>query len=336
MKKLSGIYWLVFFAFVLLTVSGCKEEKKMTIGFLYPSDLTERYNKESSYFEAYAAKHDVDVIIKTASYDESLQIEIARELIEKEIDAMVIIAVNVNTAAVIVREAHNEDIPVMAYNRMITNSDVDFFVACDNDLIGKIMVDGALKKSPSGNYVILGGHKFDKNGEELQKAVKKYLKPSVESGSVNIVYETFIEQWTPAIAAFELEKVISLYGTDIDAAIVGYDGMANAVIEVLEKYDLEGKVAVTGQDAEVIGCKNIIAGKQAVTVFHPLKTLAEKAAEISIEMAKGKNTKEFVNSSEFNGQVDVPTHRVNSIAVDKDNIDEVLIKSGFYKREDIY
>ena len=166
MKKISGVYSVVLFAFVILLMSGCKENKKMTIGFLYPSDLTERYNKESAYFKSYAAKHDVDVIVKTASYDESLQIEIARELIEKEIDALVIIAVNVNTAAVIVREAQSEGIPVMAYNRMITNSEVDFFVACDNDLIGKIMVDAVVEEHPEGNYVILGGHKFDKNGED--------------------------------------------------------------------------------------------------------------------------------------------------------------------------
>lgn len=308
----------------------------MSIGFLYPSDLTVRFNKESAFFKDYCQKQGVEVIVKTASNDESLQIELANEMIEQEVDALVLIAANVNTAAVIVRNAHAEDIPVLAYNRMIKNSDVDFFVASNNDQIGKIMVDALLKEKPSGNFVILGGDKFDKNGEELQAAVKKYLKPKIDQKQVEIVYETFVEKWDASTAAFEMDKVISLYGSDIDAVIAGYDGMSASVIDVLRANGLLGKVAVTGQDAELAGCKNVIAGNQCVTVFHPLKTIAEKGAEIAIEMAQGKNLDRFVNSSDFNGLSEIPTHRVNSIAVTKDNIDQVLIGSGFYTHKELY
>ncbi len=336
MKKKYLIHLVVLMLFNLLFIAGCSNKKQLTIGFLYPSDAIVRFNKESNFFKEYANKQGVSVIIEEASDDESIQIERGMELIEQGVDALVIIAVNVNTAAVIVREAHSEGIPVMAYNRMIKSSNVDFFLASNNDLIGKIMVDAVHEKYPEGKYVILGGNSFDKNGVDLQVAVKKYLKPHIESGSVNLIYETFIDQWNPSIAAFELEKIISLYGTDINAVIAGNDGMANAVIEVLEKYSLAGKVAVTGQDAEIIGCKNILSGKQIVTVFHPIQSLAEKAAEIAIEMAKGKSTERFANSSEYNGHKEIPTHRVNSIAVNEKNIEEELINSGFYRKEDLY
>ena len=321
---------------VVLFTAGCKKKEQLTIAFLYPSEVTERYNKESSFFKEYCAKQGVEVIVKTASDDESVQLELANEMIAQKVDALVLIAANINTAGAIVRNAHAEGIPVMAYNRMIKNSEVDFFLGSNNDIIGKAMVDAVLKEKPSGNFVILSGDKFDKNGEELHNAIKKYLKPKMDNKQVNIVYETFIEKWDPYIAAFEMEKVIQLFGDSIDAVIVGYDGMATAVIGVLDNYGLVGRVAVTGQDAELEACRNVIAGKQTVTIFHPLKIIAEKGAEIAIAMAKDKKLDSFVNSSDFNGLKEVPTHRVNSIPVNKNNIEEVLVGSGFYTKKQLF
>ncbi len=322
---------------VLVVLVGCKgSNEKLTIGYLYPSDELIRFNKEGNYIKDYAQKHSADVILKSASYDDAVQIHQAKELIEEGVDALIIVAVNVNTSAAIVREAKDNDVPVIAYNRMIQNSDVDFFVASSNDLIGKIMVDAVMKKIDGGNFVVLNGDKFDRNGVELQQSIHKYLKPYEDKGKVNIIYESFIESWSKDIAAFEMEKVLSLYGTDIDAVISGFDGMADGVINVLKKYDLNGKVIVTGQDAEIEGCKHILDGDLEVTVFHPYKKMAEQAAKVALNMAAGKSVKEFVNSVEKNGDYEIPTQRVNSIAITKDNMDEVLIKSGFYKKEDIY
>ncbi len=332
MKKVVNLILVLLIVFF----SSCQKKEKLTIGFLYPSSDIKRFSKESAFFKQYCAAQGVDVIIKTAANDESMEIEMANQLIEQRIDALVLIATNINTADAIVREAHAEGIPVMAYNRMIKNSDIDFFVASNNDIIGKAMVDAVLREKPTGNFVILGGDKFDKNGEELQVAIKKYLKPKIDNKQVNIVYETFIEKWDGDIAAYEMEKVIQLYGNNIDAVIAGFDGMATGVIEVLESHGVTRHIAITGQDAELDACKNVIAGKQTVTIFHPLKVIAEKGAEIAIDMAKGKKLDGFVNSTDFNGLKEVPTHRVNSIPVNKNNIEEVLVGSGFYTRKQLF
>ncbi len=191
MKKLISILTL----FVMIFIAGCKQKEQKTIGFLYPSELILRYNLESNFFKEYCAKQGVEVIIKIASDDESIQMELANEMIEQKVDVLVLIAANIYSAGSIVRNAHIEGIPVMAYNRMIKNSDVDFFIASSNDVVGKAMVDAVLKEKPSGNFVILGGDKFDKNGEDLYAAIKKYLKPKIDNKQVNIVYETFIEKW---------------------------------------------------------------------------------------------------------------------------------------------
>ncbi len=336
MKKHLLLTLFIFSIIILLITPGCSNKKKLKIAFLYPSKTIERFKKESNFFKAYAAKNGVEVIIMDSEVDETLQKAQASEVIKQGIDAIVIIAVNVNTGAAIVREANENNIPVIAYNRMITNCNVDFFVASNNDQLGKSMVNAAITEKPQGNYVILGGDKFDKNGLDLQNSITKYLKPHIDNGNVNVVYESFVEQWSYEIAHHEMQKIISLYGTDIDAVISGFDGMSDAVIDVLKKYHLEGKVAVTGQDAELRGCRNIVAGYQTMTLYHPLQSIAEKAAEISIKIAKGKNVKEYVNSTEFNGANDIPTHRVNSIEITKDNIDKELIDTGVYTREEIY
>ncbi len=336
MKRIYNIVTVFLLALILLFVSGCKKQNHLKIGFLYSSDITIRFKKEGNFFKNYAEKEGVEVTVMCASNDEAKQLDQAREMIDNGVDVLVVIAVNVNTAAAIVREAHNNDVPVMAYNRMIQNSDVDFFVASSNDQIGKLMVDAVMDEKKGGNFVLLGGDKFDKNGLDLQKAIKKYLNPYIDNGNVNLIYEAYIEQWDGDIAGFEMQKIISSYGTDIDAVISGFDGMSDGIIKVLKKYDLNGKVAVTGQDANVSGCKNIIAGDQIVTVFHPLNKIAEKGAQIAIEMAKGNSVKDFANSTELSGDNEIPTHRVNSIAITKDNLEKELINTGFYKREDLY
>ncbi len=336
MKLYLRLTLFVFILSIILISPGCTNKKNLKIAFLYPSKTIERFRKESEFFKAYAEKQGIEVIVRDSEVDETLQKAQASEVIEEGVDAIVIIAVNVNTGAAIVRDAKENDVKVLAYNRMITNCDVDFFVASSNDQIGKSMVDAVIKEKQGGNFVILGGDKFDKNGLDLQIAIKKYLKPHIDNGNVNVVYESSIEQWSDEIARHEMQKVISLYGTDIDAVISGFDGMSAAAVEVLEKYDLAGKVAITGQDAELRGCRNIVKGYQTMTLYHPLKSLAEKAAEVAIELAKGKNTKEFINSTENNGFGDIPTHRVNSIVITKDNIDKELIDTGIYTRDEVY
>ncbi len=321
---------------IIILLWGCHKESTKTIAFLSPDVSHKRFKIESEAFKAYCEPQGYSVFLKYAGNDESIQIEQAREMIAQQVDLLVVVAMNINTAAVIVREAHDAGIPVMAYNRLIKNCEVDFFMSSNVDLFAQTMVDTIVKESGGGNFVILGGDKFDKNGLDLQVAINKYLKPYSDKEEVNIIYQTNIEQWRAQKAAFEMEKVISLYGTDIDAVLVGYDGMSTAVIKVLEKYGLAGKVAVSGQDAELEACRNIVKGYQTITIYHPLREIAQMAGKIAIRIIEGEKIDDFTNGKEYNGSVDVPTHMVQSVGVTRDNLDEVLIKSGFYTKEQVY
>lgn len=307
------------------------------MGFLYSSDVTFRFNIESKNFKERAEQLGAEVIVDHAKDNDALQYDKAIEMMNQDIDLLALIAVNVNTAENIVKEAKARDIPVLAYNRLISNSELDVYISGNNDQLGKDMAGYVLQQKPRGNYVILNGDRFDRNAVELMESIDKTLKSHVESGDVNILYKTYIENWNPDHAAFELDQILSSYPQKVDAIISCFDGMSVGCIEVLEKYGLDGDVILTGQDAQVESCQKIIEGTQHLTLYHPLQDIAYKAAEVAIDIAKGvKLEKKYNVTYVNNGYMDVPTIQINSIPVTKQNIDEVLIESGFYERSEIY
>ncbi len=338
LKNIS-LSFLTVALLVILTsgLNGCKNQEQKTIGFLYNSDVTIRFNKESQFFKEKAEELGAKVIVDHANDNDALQYQKALEMMENGIDLLALIAVNINTAENIVKEANARNIPVMAYNRLIANSDLDVYISGNNDQLGSDMAGYVIDHQPEGNYVILNGDRFDRNAVELMESIEKTLSPHIEAGKVNVLYKTYIEGWNPAHAAFELDQFLKADSTPVDAVISCFDGMSVACIEVLEKYDLDSKVIVTGQDAQIESCRRIIEGTQHITMYHPLKEIAYKAAEVAIHILDGNNIEDNYDVSfANNGLIEVPTININSIPVTKENIDEVLIESGFYDRSEIY
>jgi D-xylose transport system substrate-binding protein len=328
----------LFFIFILfLGLSGCSKKHQNKIGFLYSSDITIRFNKESAFFKERAEELGANVIVDQASDNDALQYDKALEMMEQGIDLLALIAVNVNTAENIVKEANARDIPVLAYNRLISNCKLDVYISGNNKQLGNDMAGYVVDKQPQGNYVILNGDRFDRNAVELMNAIDETLEPHIEAGRIKVLYKTYIENWNSEHAAFELEQIMASNPAPIDAIISCFDGMSIGCIEVLEKYDRAGKVIVTGQDAQVESCRKIIEGTQHITMYHPLKEIAYTAAEVAMDILDGKRLdKKYDIAYANNDLMDVPTVQINSIPVTKENIDEVLIESGFYKRSEIY
>jgi len=329
---LSSLVTLIFI------LNSCQSNDSMRIGFLYTSPNTERYVKESNYFKQHGEKLGVEVIVEHGQGDEAKQFEKALEMFDQGIDALTVISVNANTAAAIVREGHERGVKVIAYNRLIKNCDLDLYIAGDNEDLGKIMVGEILKVKSQGKAIILGGDKYDRNAVEMHASIKKELQPSIDRGDIEILYETYIEEWSAVNAAFELDQFLSFTGIVPDIIFAGYDGIADASVRVLEEHNITSPVYITGQDAELRGVKNILAGKQQMTAFHPLKIIAEQAAELVVLMLKNEKKFNKTNLSYTNnGQKEVPTLKVASIAVTKENLNKVLIDdSGFYSKEEVY
>ena len=328
-KPIFGLLILPLFAL------GCGNREDVKIGFLY-SDPTYRFVLESEYFAERARELGAEVIVMSGEKNEVIQYERALEMIEAGVDYLAIIPVNANTANAIVREAKSAGVQVMSYTRLIPDSDLDVFIASDNFGSGAAVVNFAISKVPRGNYILMGGDKFDRNGVELQSAIDSLLAPKVKSGDINILYRTYTETWDRSYAAFELDQFLNNSSELPDVILSAYDGMSQAMIEVLEEHNLVGKVIMTGQDAELKSIKYIVEGKQHFTLSHPYKQIAYKAAEIAVKMARG----ERLDKSEIiyinNGFKEVPTVQIGSIPVTRENIDEVIIKGGVYTRAEVY
>ncbi len=333
MKTIIYYFSVIF----LISIYGCSSgsNQRLKIGFLFNSQNTPRFVKEAAFFKERAEQLGAEVIIEQANDDENLQAIKFEELAQKDIDAIVIVPVNANTAASIVRSAQSQGIKAIAYNRLITNCDLSFFVTVNTTSLGKHMVESAVKEKPTGNYILLGGDKYDRNAIGLMNSIDTELKPFIESGKIKLLYRSYIESWSGANAGYELDKVISYTGIKPDVVLSAYDGMSDGCIEVLDKYGFDD-VIVTGQDAEKNAVKNIIKGKQYMTLYHPLKESAYTAAEATIDLLKEKDLSNTINDYTFNGLSKVPTIRIESKVVTKDNINEILINSGFYTKEELY
>ncbi len=317
-------------------LSACSSKEDMKIGFLYSSDITHRFVVETNYFAERARQLGAEVIVDHADNNAALQYQKAMEMKEQGINMLVLIYINEITANAIVRDFKVDDIPVMAYNRLVPNSDLDIYIAGNNKNLGEEMAGYALSKVPRGNYMLFGGDKFDRNAVELQASIDSVLAPSVENGQINILYQTFTENWDANNAAFELKQYLNNSQLHPDVIISCFDGMTHGMIGVLSEWELDGEVIMTGQDAELESVRDIASGKQHITMYHPFKEIAYTAAEVAVALLKGDNLDEFSVVNTDNGFKQVPTVQINSIPVTRNNLDEILIDGGVYKREEVY
>ncbi len=321
---------------ILGLFSSCSSKEDMKIGFLYSSDVTHRFVVETNYFAERARELGAEVIVDHADNNAALQYQKAMEMKAQGINMLVLIYINEITANAIVRDFKADGIPVMAYNRLIPNSDLDMYIAGNNQSLGEGMAGYALSQVPRGNYMLFGGDKFDRNAVELQASIDSMLAPSVENGQIRILYRTFTENWDANNAAFELKQFLNNSQTHPDAIIACFDGMAHGMIDVLSEWDLDGKVVITGQDAQLESVRDLVAGKQHITMYHPFKEIAYTAAEVAVALLQGDKLDEFGVVYTNNGYKQVPTVQINSIVVTRENLDAILIDGGVYTRAEVY
>ena len=183
MKSFSGLILLVG-----LILQSCGSGDKFKVGFLFPNMQSDRYLKEKVYFSEKINELGGEAIIASADYDDKLQIKQAEELLDQGVQVLVVNVVNQNTAAAIVRSAHDKGVKVIAYGRLLGNCDLDYYVSFDNVKVGKMMANYAIKLKPEGNYLLFGGDKADKNAVYVKKGQLEQLDPLIKSGKIKILY----------------------------------------------------------------------------------------------------------------------------------------------------
>ena len=315
----------------LTSFSGIAKDIK--IGMAIDDLRLERWQKDRDIFVSKAESLGAKVFVQSANGNEETQMSQIENMINRGVDVLVIIPYNGQVLSNVVAEAKREGIKVLAYDRMINNADIDFYISFDNEKVGEIQAQSLVEKVPQGNYFLMGGSPVDNNARLFRDGQMKVLKPFIDSGKIKVVGDQWVDGWLPENALKIMENALTANNNKIDAVVASNDATAGGAIQALSAQGLAGKVAISGQDADLAGIKRIMAGTQTMTVYKPITQLANTAAEVAVELGNDKQPKSDATLN--NGLKEVPARLLTPIKVDKSNIESTVIKDGFHKKSDL-
>lgn len=309
------------------------KNEKVKIGISLPTQREERWVLDKENFEAVAEKMGVEVAIQIADNDAARQQSQCENLLAQGIDVLILAPHDGKAAANIVEKAHQEGVKVVSYDRLVLDSEVDVYLTFDSLKVGEMQGEWLLSKVQKGNVVVLAGDPADSCATLYRKGAMNVIQPKVDSGDIKVVLDQPVKDWQPSEALKHMENALTANKNDIQGVLAPNDGTAGACIQALAAQGLAGKVPVTGQDAEVAAAKRIIEGTQGMTIYNDIRELGKAAVEAAIKLAKGEDP--GANKKNFNGKIDVPSIEVAPKVVDKDNLQALLVDSGFIKAEDL-
>jgi len=312
-----------------------KAGEPVYIGFSMDTLKEERWQRDKALVEARAREVGAQISVQVANGDDAVQTKQCDNMLTSGVDVLIVAPHNGEIAASIVENAHAKGVPVISYDRLIRNSEPDLYVSHQVVKMGEMQGDYALKHVPKGNYVLIGGAPTDNNALLLRQGQMNILKPAVDRGDVKVISDQYAKEWKPDEAQRITEDSLTKTKNDLQAIVASNDGTAGGAISALEAAGIPaGKVLVTGQDAQLDAVQRIAKGTQTMTIYKPIKPLADSAVDNAVKLARGESidAKDKVN----NGKIDVPSILQEPQAVDKENLDATIVKDGYHKCEDVY
>ncbi|MDR3581804.1 MAG: substrate-binding domain-containing protein [Candidatus Pacebacteria bacterium] len=312
-----------------------QDENKPLIGFSLGALREDRWTTDRADFIAKAQQLGATVIDASTDYDVAAQISQIENLITQGVKVLVVVPADSDKIAPAIADAKKAGVKVIAYDRLIKNTDIDFYISYDNVKVGELEAQGILAVQGKGDFAYIGGAPTDNNALLVQRGSMSVLDPKIKSGDIRLVLDQLTPNWDPTVA-YQTMKAYLATGGPLDAVVAANDGTAFGVIQALKEKGLAGKIPVSGQDAELSACQQIVQGAQTMTVYKPIQNEADVAAEVAFAMATGAPLDKYVNATTNNGQEDVPSSLLAPEAVDKNNMAETVIKDGFHTYAEIY
>ncbi|CAJ1000040.1 D-xylose-binding periplasmic protein [Sodalis praecaptivus] len=307
--------------------------KQIKIGMAVDDLRLERWQKDRDIFVRQAESLGASVFVQSANGNEETQMSQIENMINCGVDVLVIIPYNGQVLANVIAEAKQEGIKVLAYDRMINNADVDFYISFDNERVGELQAHSLVTRVAQGNYFLMGEAPVDNNAKLFRAGQMKVLQPLIDSGKIHIVGDQWADGWLPENALKIMENALTANNNHIDAVVASNDATAGGAIQALAAQWLAGKVAISGQDADLAAIKRIQQGTQTMTVYKPIKQLATEAAEIAVQLGQGETPKS--NAKLNNGLKDIPAWLLTPIAVDNTNIASTVIADDFHSQAEL-
>jgi D-xylose transport system substrate-binding protein len=240
--------------------------------------------------EAALKAEGLDPHIENAQGDVQKFATLADGMINDGVKVLIIASINSELGGTVAQKANAQGIPTIDYDRLNLGGSSDYYVSFDNVKVGELQGQGladALKDKKGAKVIEIEGAPTDNNATLFHQGQQNVLKPLYENGSLELLQSQPIDNWDNQKGGTTFEQIFTSHGSKVDGVVAANDGLAGAVITVLKKYKLNGKVPVTGQDATSDGLKAILSGDQYMTVFKPIKQEAEATAKLAAALAKG-------------------------------------------------
>ncbi len=319
--------------------SGTRAKKgpndPISIGFSMDTLKEERWQRDKKLVEQRCAELGIKVNVQVANSVDSEQIKQAENMLTQGVDVLIVAPHNGEVAAAIVEAAHRQGVPVISYDRLIKNSDVDLYISHQVVKMGEMQAQYLLdhvNKKPA-NFVIVGGSPTDNNALLLHTGQMNVLQPAIDRGDVKIVADEYAKEWQASAALNIVENALTRTNNQVDAVVCSNDGTARGAVQALEGQGLAGKVLVSGQDADLPSLKLIVEGKQTMTIYKAIQPLADGAVDAAVKLARGEKIE--TSDTIDNGKKAVPAILLAPVAVDRNNLVNTVVKDGYHKLEEI-
>ena len=307
--------------------------RPITIGFSIDTLAIERWQRDMDVFINKVKEMDAEVIVQNAGNNIEEQNRQLMYLLERNVNAVVVLPKDAASITESVQKLRAKGIPVISYDRLALNADINLYLTIDSEKVGEQMAQEMLRRAKGVNWYCILGPEEDYNMTLIMEGIDRILRTS----SVHINHTFYTDGWNYDLSYQEMVRILK---SDIfpDAIICGNDAVAASVIQAINRYYPDTHIPVCGQDADISACQYIVQGKQEFTIYKPIIQLAELAAECAVHLARHEDISEnrFRISSIKNGYGDIPTIWLEPTFVDKYNLDKVIIESGFHSAASVY
>lgn len=328
---------------------------KGLVGIAMPTKSSARWIDDGNNMVKQLKEAGYDTDLQYAEDDIPNQLAQIENMITKGVKVLVIASIDGTTLTNALENADAAGIKVIAYDRLIRESDaVSYYATFDNFKVGvqqaSSLVKGLKERFPDAkpwNVELFGGSPDDNNAFFFYNGAMSVLQPLIDSGEIAVVSgQTGMDKvgtlrWDPATAQSRMDNILSAnYASKhVNGVLSPYDGLSIGILSSLKGVgygsgDLKMPI-VTGQDAEVASVKSIKAGEQYSSIFKDTRALAAVTVKMVNAVLEGSEPEINDTKTYDNGKKIVPSYLLEPVPVDASNYEEVLIGSGYYTADQI-
>ncbi|NLC79289.1 MAG: sugar ABC transporter substrate-binding protein [Ruminococcaceae bacterium] len=325
-------------------------EDKTLVGVSMPTQDLQRWNQDGANMKSELEKAGYSVDLQYANNDVATQVSQVENMIANGADVLVIAAIEGDSLGAVLATAKENNIPVIAYDRLLMNTDaVSYYATFDNYMVGTIQgqyVEEQLKLADGGKYNIefTAGDPGDNKALYFYQGAVDVLQKYIDNGTLTVVSgqtdfaEVATAAWSSETAQTRAEAILASFyadGTQLDAWLCSNDSTAQGVVTALTSSYTGSYPVVTGQDCDIVSVKNILAGTQSMSIFKDTRTLAAQTVKMVGQILSGATVDVNDTKSYDNGTGIIPTYLCSPVFADINNYESLLIESGYYTADQL-